>query len=227
MTTQKRQNDMPDVDEVLGRSEAFLLKYKNVLLGGLAAIILAVAGTVLYKQYYAAPRAEKAEAALFKGQTYFDQENYELALNGDSLGYTGFLKVAAEFSGTDAGNLANAYAGLCYAHLGDNENAIKMLTAFDGNDQMVSPAILGATGNCYARLGQLDKAASTLLSAADKADNNTLSPIFLMQAADIFLSQGKADEALKAYTKVKEKYFQSFQAMDIDKYIEKAQLMKN
>ena len=57
-----------------------------------------------------------------------------------------------------------------------------MLDSFNGKDQMVAPAILGAAGNCYAQLGQLDKAASTLMSAADKADNNTLSPIFLMQA---------------------------------------------
>ena len=81
---------------------------------------------------------------------------------------------------------------------------------------MVAPAILGAAGNCYAQLGQLDKAASTLLSAADKADNNTLSPIFLIQY----------DDAVNAYTKIKDKYFQSYQAMDIDKYIEQAKLMK-
>ena len=85
---------------------------------------------------------------------------------------------------------------------------------------------LGAAGNCYAQLGQLDKAASALLSAADKADNNTLSPIFLMQAGEILVKQGKYEDAVKAYTKIKDKYFQSYQAMDIDKYIEQAKLMK-
>ena len=70
------------------------------------------------------------------------------------------------------------------------------------------------------------KAASTLLSAADKADNNTLSPIFLIQAGEILVKQGKYDDAVNAYTKIKDKYFQSYQAMDIDKYIEQAKLMK-
>ncbi len=103
---------------------------------------------------------------------------------------------------------------------------VKMLDSFNGKDQMVAPAILGAAGNCYAQLGQLDKAASTLLSAADKADNNTLSPIFLIQAGEILVKQGKYDDAVNAYTKIKDKYFQSYQAMDIDKYIEQAKLMK-
>jgi hypothetical protein len=66
---------------------------------------------------------------------------------------------------------------------------LKQLESFDGDDQMVAPAILGATGNCYAELGQLDKASSILLKAADEADNNTLSPIFLMQAGEILVKQ--------------------------------------
>ena len=103
---------------------------------------------------------------------------------------------------------------------------MKILDGFNGNDHMVAPAILGAAGNCYAQLGQLDKAASTLISAADKADNNSLSPIFLMQAGEILVKQGKYDDAVNAYTKIKDKYFQSYQAMDIDKYIEQAKLMK-
>jgi hypothetical protein len=36
---------------------------------------------------------------------------YKLSLNG-SEGKFGFIKIADEYSGTDAGNLANYYAGL-------------------------------------------------------------------------------------------------------------------
>ena len=226
MAEQKNQNEHLNVEEALTQSEAFLIKYKNAIIGGVVAVIIIVAGFIMYKNLYAEPREEKAQAALFKGQEYFEQDAFEQALNGDSIGYTGFLKVADEYSGTKAANLAKAYAGICYAQLGKYEEAVKMLDSFNGKDQMVAPAILGAAGNCYAQLGQLDKAASTLLSAADKADNNTLSPIFLIQAGEILVKQGKYDDAVNAYTKIKDKYFQSYQAMDIDKYIEQAKLMK-
>ena len=226
MAEQKNQNEHLNVEDALTQSEAFLIKYKNAIIGGVVAVIIIVAGFIMYKNLYAEPREEKAQAALFKGQEYFEQDAFEQALNGDSVGYTGFLKVADEYSGTKAANLAKAYAGICYAQLGKYEEAVKMLDSFNGKDQMVAPAILGAAGNCYAQLGQLDKAASTLLSAADKADNNTLSPIFLIQAGEILVKQGKYDDAVNAYTKIKDKYFQSYQAMDIDKYIEQAKLMK-
>ena len=39
---------------------------------------------------------------------------------------------------------------------------------------------------------------------------------------EILVKQGKYDDAVNAYTKIKDKYFQSYQAMDIDKYIEQA-----
>ena len=226
MAEQKNQNEHLNVEDALTQSEAFLIKYKNAIIGGVVAVIIIVAGFIMYKNLYAEPREEKAQAALFKGQEYFEQDAFEQALNGDSIGYTGFLKVADDYSGTKAANLAKAYAGICYAQLGKYEEAVKMLDSFNGKDQMVAPAILGAAGNCYAQLGQLDKAASTLLSAADKADNNTSSPIFLIQAGEILVKQGKYDDAVNAYTKIKDKYFQSYQAMDIDKYIEQAKLMK-
>jgi tetratricopeptide (TPR) repeat protein len=82
---------------------------------------------------------------------------------------------------------------------------------------------MGTLGNCYAQLGQLDKAASTLMKAADKADSQALSPIYLIQAGQIYEKLGKQSEAVKAYTLVKDKYFNSYQSMDIDKYIERAQ----
>lgn len=226
MAEQKNQREHLNVEDALTQSEAFLLKHKNAIIGGIIAVIIIVAGFIMYKHLYAEPREEKAQAALFKGQTYFEQDAFEQALNGDSIGYAGFLKVANEYSGTKAANLAKAYAGICYAQMGKYEEAIKQLSDFDADDQMVAPAILGATGNCYAEVGQLDKAASTLLKAADNADNSTLSPIFLMQAGDILVKQGKFDDAISAYTKIKDKYFQSYQAMDIDKYIEQAKLMK-
>ena len=131
--------------------------------------------------------------------------------------------MAADYSSTDAGNLANLYAGLCYAGLGKWNEAAKYLEEFDTqDDQMISPAAEGALGNAYAHLNQLDKAVTHLKNAAKNADNNSLSPTFLIQAGEILESQGKAAEALELYKQVKEKYVYSMQSQTIDKYIERA-----
>ncbi len=226
MAEQKKTNETLNVEEALTQSEAFLIKNKKTIIGTVAAIVIVIAGIMMYKHLYADPREEKAQAALFKGQQYFEANAFAEALNGDSIGYAGFIKVADQYSGTDAANLAKAYMGICYAKLGKYEEAIKALDSFKGGDQMVGPAMIGAMGNCYAELGQLDKAVSLLQQAASEADNNTLSPIYLMQAGKILVKQGKYDDAIKAYTTIKDKYFRSYQAMEIDKYIEQAKLLK-
>ena len=112
MTEQKHTNDPLNVDEALSTSEAFLIKNKNVLLGAVVALVVIVGGFLGYKHFISKPNELKASEAIFKGEQYFGADNFEVALKGDSLGYAGFVKLADEFSGTDAGNLANAYRTL-------------------------------------------------------------------------------------------------------------------
>ena len=212
----------PVVEETISAQEAFFVKYKKAIIYGVLAVVVIIAGIIVDNNYVSAPREDKASTVLAKGQQLFGEEQYEKALNGDGATFPGLLKIASEYSSTDAGNLANLYAGLCYASLGKWNEAAQYIEKFDAKgDMMISPAAEGALGNVYAHLNQLDKAVSHLKSAAEKADNNSLSPTFLIQAGEILESQGKADEALKLYQTVKTKYFNSFQYQSIDKYIER------
>ena len=221
-----------EATENINNREAFFMKYKKAILIAVAAIIVVIAGVFLYISQISGPREEKASTALSKGQTYFNNEMFEQAVNGDGAGFVGFAKLADEYSGTKAGNLANLYAGLCYANLGKWAEAQKSLDAFSTEgDQMISPASQAALGDAYAHLNQLDKAVDAFKKAADMADskaeddaNNSLSPIFLIKAGEVLESQGKKDEALKIYQDIKKKYVNSMlvHSAEIDKYIERA-----
>jgi len=161
-------------------------------------------------------------------------EQFDKALNGDGAGSNGFIKIINDYGSTDAGNLANLYAGLCYANLNKWNEAVKYLDAYSpADDAMVSPAAQAALGNAYAHVNQLDKAVSCLKKAAEMADselkegqNNSLSPTFLLQAGQILENQGKYADALKLYQDIKKNYVTSVtvQSGDIDKYIERASL---
>ena len=218
--------------ESLNIREAFFMKNKKAILIAVAAIIIVIAGVFVYMNQIAGPREDKASTMLGKGQTYFANEMYDQALKGDGAGYVGFEKIADDYSGTKAGNLANLYAGLCYANLGKWAEAQKSLDAFSSKgDQMISPAAEAALGDAYAHLNQLDKAVEAFKKAADMADdkaqddaNNSLSPTFLIKAGEILESQGNKAEALKLYQDIKKKYVNSMlvQSSEIDKYIERA-----
>ena len=217
--------------ESSSNTEAFFIKFKKQILIAVVAVIVVIVGLLLYKAYVQAPREDKASTALAKGQQYFNQEQFDKALNGDGAGYAGFVKIASDYSGTDAANLADLYAGLCYANLGKWAEAVTYLEQFSSKgDAMISPSAMAALGNAYANTGNVDKAISTLKKAADMADskaedgtNNSLAPTFLVQAAQLLESQNKNDEALKIYQDVKKKYVnaQVVQSSEIDKYIER------
>lgn len=211
-----------DMDQHIKSSEALIDKYKKPVMAGLAVVVVAVAGFFLYKSFILEPKNQKANEALFKGEQYFAMNDYDKALKGDSTGYKGFLYIAEEYSSTKAGNLARLYAGMSYAQSGNYQEAVKYLESYDEcDDEMITPAAVGVLGNCYAQLNQLDKATETLLKAAEMADNTTLSPMYLQQAGEIFESQGNTDKALNCYKEIKNKYPQSMQAVEIDKYIER------
>ncbi len=224
------KNEKVTFDDAL-QSGSFLEKNKKTFSALVIAILIIVAGFFCYQEFVNGPRQQKASTALARGQEYFQAEQFDKALNGDGAGYTGFVKIASDYSSTDAGNLANLYAGLCYANLGKWQNAVDYLQNFSTkNDALVSPAATAALGNAYAHIGQIDKAISELKDAASKADSeakdgtsNSLSPTFLLQAGELLESQNKKDDALKIYQDIKKKYVNAplVQSGDIDKYIER------
>ena len=218
-------------NEITSKSEVFFQKNGKAILIAAIAVVLIIAGYFCYKSFISAPREEKASTAIARGQDYFNSEQFDKALNGDGAGYPGFIKIASDYSSTKAGNLANLYAGLCYAQLDKWQDAVKFLEEYSpAKDAMVSPAAVQALGNAYAHVGQVDKAIDKLKDAAKKADskakdgeNNSLSPTFLLQASQLLESQNKQDEALKIYQDIKKKYTNSMlvQSNEIDKYIER------
>ena len=212
-------------EDTLNNSEATFLKYKKPLLIAIVAIVVAIAGVILYKNYVSAPREAEASTELAKSQTLFNNQQYDQAL-------AGFQKVQSDYSSTDAGNLANLYVALCYAHQAKQnwakalENAEKFST---GSDQMISPASQMALGDIYANNNQNAKAVDCFKKAAkmansEAADNTNLSiaPLALRKAGILLESEGKKAEALEIYKDIKKTYVNSPIYQDIDKYIERA-----
>ena len=211
----KIQQQAAAQEQPVNKTEAFFEKNKKAIIIAVVAIIAVIVCAILANNYYFEPRQQDASTELAKSQELFQQQDYAKALEG-------FQKVAAEYGSTDAGNLAQLYIGLCQANLGKWQEAVNALESFSArDDQMISPAAEGALGNAYANLNQLDKAVEHLKKAASKADNNSLSPTWLIQAGEILENQGKKAEALKLYQEVKDKYFNSMQYQTIDAYIER------
>ena len=217
-----KEKETVEVEELVSRSELFIEKYSTKILVGIVAIIVIAGGIFAYRNLYLAPKQLEASAALFKGEQYFARDSFQLALNGNGADFAGFEAIIDQYGGTKAGNLAKAYAGICYFNLGEYEKALDLLKSFSASDQMISPAIVGRIGDCYVNMGNTQEGISYFEKAAQAADNNVLSPIYLKKAGVAYESLQQYDKAVNAYKTIKEKYYGSMEASDIDKYIARA-----
>lgn len=226
-----------DIEVALTKSEKFINTYKKPLIFGFVAIIVIVLAWFGGHRWLT-NRENAAQAQLALGGQYFVTGQYDLALKGDTANtgkdaFKGFETIAKEYSFTDAANVAHLYAGICYYQKGEVKKAIEHLEAFSPKDDTtVSANGIAALANCYATDGQLDKAVDTFKKAAKQADNAALSPIFLMQAAQILENQKKKSEAHDIYVDIKNNYPTSQYSnvsdnngvvigAEIDKYIER------
>jgi tetratricopeptide (TPR) repeat protein len=150
--------------------------------------------------------------------------SWNRTINGDG-NYLGFLDIAKEYKFTKAGDLARYGAGICNLHLGNYEEAIDFLDKYSKKDKVIGSIAIGATGDAYVELGNLDKGISKYLEAAEFASNSFNTPLFLMKAAELYEMNGKYPDALKLYEKIKEEYPTSTEGSTIDKYIARAKLL--
>lgn len=218
--TEKKQEEAIGLDIQLSKSEAFIEKNWKPILTALVAVIIIVAGWFIWRNHMNNVE-KKAQAAIRTSQTLFGQQQWENALKGDGANNIGFLRIIDEYSGTKTANLAKLYAAICYANTEKYDEAIQYFEDFSPkDDQMISPAALAALGNCYVEKGNTAKGAETLIKAAKKADNDAVSPVFLVQAANLYKSLNQNDKALELYKEVKTKYFRSPLSTQMDKYIE-------
>ena len=217
-----KEKETVEVEELVSRSELFIEKYSTKILVGIVAIIVIAGGIFAYRNLYLAPKQLEASAALFKGEQYFARDSFQLALNGNGADFAGFEAIIEQYGSTKAGNLAKAYAGICYFNLGEYEKALELLKSFSASDQMISPAIVGKIGDCYVNMGNTQEGISYFEKAAQAADNNVISPVYLKKAGIAYESLQQYDKAVNAYKTIKEKYYGSMEASDIDKYIARA-----
>lgn len=216
-TTKQQPQDILAKEEVRkSRTEEFYENYKKTIwtvLGAIVVIGLAVLG---YSKFIYAPKAAEAQAKMFPAEKSFAEGNYELALNGDGDTY-GFVQVIDEFGGK-AGKSVYLYAGISALQLGNFDDAIGYLDKYSGREPILAARALSCKGDAFVGLEKYEEAAKAFDKAAAKADN-IFAATYLFKAGLAFEKIGDKASALARYNTIKEKYPESIEGYDIDRYI--------
>ncbi|MDH3710506.1 MAG: tetratricopeptide repeat protein [Cyclobacteriaceae bacterium] len=202
--------------EQLSKTEDFIQKNKNLVLGVLAAVLLVVGGYLGYR-YYIQGQNEIAQKDMFQAIFYFEQDSLDKALNGDGLNF-GMLQIIEDYGATKAGNIARFYAGVSYLKKGEFQTAIEYLDDFSSSDLIVQARAYSLIGDAYMELGNYSDAASNYEKAASHKSNKEFTPQYLFKAALAYEKQSNYQAAIDNYQQVIDEYFGSAQYQDARKH---------
>lgn len=211
-----------DVEEVYSKTESWVVENQKSLSIIVGAVFLLLASYFAYTNFFLQPQEEEARDQIWQAQQAFAEDQLDQALNGSDVAY-GFLDIIDRYGMTEAANLAHYYAGISYLRLGQYDAAIEYLKEYDCSDIIVCAVALGATGDAYMELGEVDQALSFYESAIDHTANELTTPIYLMKAARAYEALEDHTEALHYFKRIKTEFPNSNEAQSVDKFIARAE----
>ena len=216
MAKEIKNENAEAVVEAVSKTEKFFQengKLLSIICGAVVAVCIAVVCVI---KFVYQPAVAEAQGQMAFAEQNFRAADYELALNGDG-NTLGFAQIIDEY-GNKAGKAVYFYAGVCELQLGEWEQAIKYLEAYNGKDAILAARATACIGDAYVGLEDYKKALGYFEKAAATADNMYASG-YLLKAAAVAEALGENDKALSFYKKIQDQYPQSLEAYDVDKYI--------
>jgi len=199
-------------------AEAWFKKNQKMVLGALLVLAVGLGAYLYTREGGDDPEEIAAAESLFMAEHYFGQDSLEVALNGRPGDFEGFESIASGQRGTDAGNVANLYAGICHLNLGNFEKAISFLKEYKGGDQVLSSMAIGCQGDAQWELGKAQEAADLYIKAARNSKNRFTAPMYLEKAALVYeLELKDKEKAISLYAEIRDNYFSSFQGSNSER----------
>ncbi len=205
-----------NIEATVSKTEQFYNEHKKQIWGCVIGIVVIGLGILAYNRFIYQPRCAEALEQMYPAEASFQASEWDLALNGDG-NVQGFAQIADEY-GNKAGKAVWFYAGVCELQLGNYESAISYLKKYKGKDSILAARALACIGDAYAGLEDYKAAVSYFEKAASRADN-IFAAAYLVKAGVTWEELGEPAKALACYKTVKDKYPQSIEGYDIDKYI--------
>jgi len=205
------------LDVSANRAEEWFERNQKMILYVLGAIaVIAIIG-FLVKLFVLDPKQDEAVNEVTQANAFYElavnaagtqQDSlYNLALNGGE-GKFGLLKIADEYSGTDAANLANYQIGMAYLNLGGKnyQKAIDYLTKYDGGDSVLAAMAQAGIGDALVNANQAGDAVSYYVKASELSANSFTTPKFLLKAAQAAMTAKKNNDAIGYLTTIVDEY---------------------
>lgn len=194
---------------------------------GIAIAVVVAVGLLLGNNHR--NDAQKAANEFAKVFSYYDNGQYQLAINGvPEKNVRGLKDIAADygswsvkrFGSTTYGDIARFYLGNCYFNTGD---VAKALEAFDGGSldaPVLEASRIAGIAACYEAQANHADAAKYFEKAGKYNANDPNTAEYLANAARNYAQSGNKEQAVELYKLIKKEHSNSAAARDAERYLE-------
>jgi TolA-binding protein len=213
-----------DIQEKIGDAEEFLNKNRKSVTIIVAAIVLAIAGYLLYEKVYVGGKEKEAESQMFVAEDNFRKDSLKLAISGDK-NYPGFEQIIDDYGVSPSANLAHFYLGMSYLKKGEFDKAIETLKSYSAKDDITGSMALGAIGDAYMEQSNKEDAIKYYRKATKESPNKFTTPIFLFKLATANEVAGNYKDAVEAYDDLIKNYPDTQEGRNAIKYKARAEAL--
>ena len=214
----KNHNNEVDTNiESLSKAEAFIAKNNKKIVFTLLAAVVIVVALLIFRWINESKSAE--------GQETFTFTEDAALMAVDSLSNAAALadlEAYLDEYGRNAVGIAAFEAGVAAYEVKEFKKAIEYFSEYKGEDAIFNARALACIADCHVELGNYEEAYKNYVAALETADND-LAAEYAFRAGLVAEKLSNNADALAMYNTVKEKYPSSPRAMDIEKYISRAE----
>jgi len=217
MAKQKHQTE-EKLMTVYYKAVDFFEKNKKHVYTALTILVIAIAGIILLVNKKKANN-EIAGVELGKIKSVYDANNFQQAVNGDSLGISkGLQYIVDEYGSTDNGEMAKIMLANSYLNLRDFDKAEKYYKDYSGGNVLLKVAAAAGQASVLEARNNYTDAAKEFEKAAGIDKENPFVDQYLFYAAKNYYRANDFTAARNIFDKIKMDFPKSKYIAESEKY---------
>jgi len=224
----KKQKDL--AKRQIKHQDDLLTSYENALswyqtnkkkITNVGIAIVIVIGGVWWYTNQQSQKNGKAAIEFAKVFSFYDNGQYQLAINGvPEKNIRGLQAIVNDYGSSKNGSLARFYLANCYYNLGEYDKALAEFEEVDAPTDLLEASRLAGIAACYEVKGNFSDAAKYFERAGKISDMNPNTPEYLANAARNYAKTGNKEQAIELYKYIKKEHASSAAAREAERYID-------
>ncbi|MFA6469635.1 MAG: tetratricopeptide repeat protein [Bacteroidota bacterium] len=164
---------------------------------------------------------EKAANEFAKVFSYYDNGQYQIAINGiPEKNVRGLQAIVNDYGSTKYGNIAQFYLANSYFNTGEYDKALEAFEDASVDAQILEASRIAGIAACYEIKANYEDAAKYFENAGKSNVNDPNAAEYLANAARNYAKAGNKEQAIELYKLIKKEHSSSAAARDAERYLD-------